>query len=230
VLWSQVAHQGGTRALVFSPDGGRLFTAGGLHSSRRDLLDEGTIRVWDVPSGRLVGTMRGHQGMIYALALSPDGTRLLSAGGHPGEGDHPFTVRLWDVASGKEVKSFEGHTRAVVGVAFEPGGKRAVSISHDLSVRLWDLDGPAGKTGRVLGTRPAIPLAVTFTAGGRLVTSWVDSRLTNWDPDRGQRKGKDDAWLVPSAVWGFARGDRKHLATANSNGTVYLLRVPLPEG
>lgn len=37
-----------------------------------------TIRVWDVPSAETLLVLRGHTGVVYGLALSPDGKRMLS--------------------------------------------------------------------------------------------------------------------------------------------------------
>jgi len=52
---------------------------------------DGIIRIWDVSSQQLalVTELRGHEGYVYSLALSPDRKRLVS-----GSGD--FTVRIWE--------------------------------------------------------------------------------------------------------------------------------------
>ena len=38
------------------------------------------IRIWDASSGRLIGKLKGHTKTIHALAVSPDGEYLASAG------------------------------------------------------------------------------------------------------------------------------------------------------
>jgi WD40 repeat protein len=67
-------------ALKYLPDALRLLSAG------RDA----TIRIWDVPSGDVVGTLRGQNDYVYSLAVSPDGNRIVS-----GSGDR--TVRIWEM-------------------------------------------------------------------------------------------------------------------------------------
>ena len=67
---------------------------------------------------------RGHSDRVFAVAYSPDGTRMVS-----GSGDN--TVRLWDTASGSELKCFRGHTHWVRSVAFSPCGQRIASASLD---------------------------------------------------------------------------------------------------
>ncbi len=67
--------------LAFSGDREHLLTGG---------LDE-TIRVWEVRTGRLVGELTGHDGLVTTLAMSPDGGWLAS-GGNDG------TVRIWSTS------------------------------------------------------------------------------------------------------------------------------------
>ena len=89
----------------------------------------------------LVGTLTGHTDPVYAVAWSPDGKTLATAG-------FDNTVRLWDSATRKEIKSFEGHTKLVLTVAYSPDGRHLVSGSLDNSVRIWDLPLRAGADAR----------------------------------------------------------------------------------
>src|SRR5258706_9685742 len=63
-----------------------------------------TIRVWSLPDGRLLKTLRGpirfgYGGSFYAVAISPDGNTIAAAGRLPsfGEGE---SVYLFDRVSG----------------------------------------------------------------------------------------------------------------------------------
>src|SRR5262249_29975809 len=50
--------------------------------------DDGFVKVWDVPSGRLVATLIGHTAGVRGVALSSD-ARLVASGSFDG------SVRLW---------------------------------------------------------------------------------------------------------------------------------------
>jgi WD40 repeat protein/S1-C subfamily serine protease len=122
-------------SLTFSPDGRWAystsggFKAGGAWCNGTDAA----IRVWDVASGRQVLSMEGHTGMVWTVAVSPDGRRVLSAGADS-------QVILWDARTGAKLRSFRGHTAAVRCATFLPGGQRAVSCSSDRTIRLWEVE------------------------------------------------------------------------------------------
>ena len=100
------------------------------------------IRMVDLETHQELSRFKGHTGRVMRLAVSPDGTRLLSGAnswdksGKP----HDTTMRLWDIATGEEIGRFEGHKRGIGGVAFSPDGRRALSCSIDETVRLWDVE------------------------------------------------------------------------------------------
>lgn len=109
------------RAVAFSPDGGRIVSAG----------NNRTLRVWDTQTGRERRTLRGHTGWVACAAFSPDGRAILS-GGHDG------TVRLWDAAAGTQLMTLRGHAGPVASLSVSPDGGRIISAGWDRTVRLWD--------------------------------------------------------------------------------------------
>ena len=107
-------------ALTFSPDASIVATAHG-----------NSIYVWDTFTGNAFAMLDEHPDSINALALSPDGTKLATAGGD-------WIVRLWEVSTGKYINSLMGHPSSVNAVAFSPDGKTLASAGSTL--RLWDAD------------------------------------------------------------------------------------------
>jgi WD40 repeat protein len=87
--------------------------------------------VYDAESGKPVATSVQEIGRSWALAFSPDGTRL-ATGGEDG------VTRLWDTSTGMMTILCRGHTRKVFSVAFRPDGRCLATSSADGTVRQWN--------------------------------------------------------------------------------------------
>ncbi|RKU22491.1 hypothetical protein C6499_19775 [Candidatus Poribacteria bacterium] len=107
-------------ALTFSADALMVASA---HGS--------TIYIWDTVTGTAFAMLDEHPDAIKAIALSPDSTKLATAGGD-------WVVRLWEVRTGKYINSLRGHTGAVNALAFSPDGK--ILASAGTTLRLWDAE------------------------------------------------------------------------------------------
>ncbi|HEY84814.1 MAG TPA: hypothetical protein G4N96_06860 [Chloroflexi bacterium] len=68
------------RDLAFSPDGNILASAGNY----------GIVRLWQIPSGDLLHTLKPHTTHISSIEFFPDGKAILS-------GSDDSTIRLWNV-------------------------------------------------------------------------------------------------------------------------------------
>jgi WD40 repeat protein len=108
--------------------------------------------VVDLRVGEVIASLGGHTEDVLAVALSDDGTRLLT-------GSDDTTVGLWDVAAGTLLQQLFGHPRWVDTVRFLHRSDRALSTSGKLTptTALWDLS-----TGRYLwAVRGSSPAAVS---------------------------------------------------------------------
>ena len=143
-------HESWVTALVLTPDGKKLISGSW----------DGTVRVWDVETGKADTVLESHQSKIYAVAVSRDGKRAASAGGN-GE------VFLWDLEANAEAARLEGHDEEseVNGIAFTPDGKRVVTAASDGDIRIWDA--ATGKElGKIKGPKEGI-LALALSPDGR---------------------------------------------------------------
>jgi WD40 repeat protein/serine/threonine protein kinase len=123
----------GYNALTYCPDGLRFVAATWKN-----------IDLWDINSEQLIHTFEGHKTYVNCLAISPDGTLLLSGSGAKiAQGNKPNkdnSVRLWDLDNGVCLAVLNGHTRSVYAVAFHPDGTHVFSGSNDHTIRLWDIN------------------------------------------------------------------------------------------
>ncbi len=101
------------------------------------------VRVWDLKTGEEVQRFDGHTGVVYALAISPDGRRALSGSGcHLLTNEEAVTweVCLWDIENGAEIQRLEGRGPAITSVAFSREGSRALVGEYEGTVRLLDVE------------------------------------------------------------------------------------------
>jgi WD40 repeat protein len=157
-------HTGIVRAVLFSPDGRQLYSAG----------KDGAVKVWDVASGKLTRTLTVKD--LSAVALSPDG-KVLATGSKDG------VIRLWDVATGKQLRSLTGPKQEIAALAFHPAGRLLASGTNPGPAILWDpatgLEkarvrvGPAGEVGAVW--------SLAFSPDGKTLAIGTHDETVLWD-------------------------------------------------
>ena len=72
-----------------------------------------------------------HTDVVYGVAWTPDGKRLVSASGDK-------TLRLWNARTGAMLRLMKDHADSVYGVACSPDGTRILSTGVDRSMKVWD--------------------------------------------------------------------------------------------
>jgi WD40 repeat protein len=173
---------------------------------------DGTLRLWDLETGKTISILAGHTGSITTLAT------LADVGAISGSADN--TLRLWDLQTGRTLRILEGHAGSVSAVAALADGRRAISGSDDRTLRLWDLD--TGKTSLILSGHTSWVAAVAVRADGNqaLSGSW-DNSLRVWSLQTGETLNILQGHRSRvTAVAAFADGS--HALTASNDSTLRL--------
>jgi len=178
-------HKGRLEAMVFSPDGMKLATGTGSDCFPEDARPPCEARLWDAVTGKPLVEPMKHDGQVFSVAFSPDGTKFVTAswGG---------TARLWDATTGKPlglpIRS-GGQYRCV---AFSPDGTKFATGSTFLlggEARLWD-----AATGKSLGQpmkHGGNVASVAFSPDGtKLATASADKSARLWDAMTGEPIGE----------------------------------------
>jgi RNA polymerase sigma factor (sigma-70 family) len=167
-------HEKAARALAFSPDGGRLASAG----------DDGRVRVWDLIGAKELMTLCGEDDRpIRAVAFSSGG-HFLAAGNDNG------AVFTWDV---------RGKGRSTLSRVFERVGREVhvvwIGADRNTVARAW-CDGCVEWQGGSSGERRSLPgqpgkvHGVALCREGR-IAAWAmhDGSVKIWDLTRREQRG-----------------------------------------
>lgn len=116
-VWLE-AHRAAVNAVRFVDDD-RAVTGG----------DDFDVHLWNLSDGTALRLGR-HQNRVVALAVSPDGRTVASAG-------WDGAIGLWTL-DGRPGRLLRGHGSSVNDVAFSSDGSRLYSASADGTIRFWD--------------------------------------------------------------------------------------------
>eukprot|EP00920_Eleutheroschizon_duboscqi_P033391 GHVT01080407.1.p1 GENE.GHVT01080407.1~~GHVT01080407.1.p1 ORF type:complete len:453 (-),score=75.48 GHVT01080407.1:1152-2510(-) len=155
----------------FSSDGKRIISG----------WADGRLRVFAPITGRLLFAVAdAHQQGATAVAITPDGTKIIS-GGHAGE------VRIWKASKDAAVmlKCFQNHRSKVEQIVVSTRMEQAITASADGSVIIWSLDETER---RVCLFEPNMFRSVALHPDGlQLLTVGSSRFVTYWDTLSGQQ-------------------------------------------
>ena len=182
-------------------DGGKALAVGdgAPHQS-------GAVKIFNIETGERTAAFDEPEGVVFCLAVSPDG-ELLAAG------DAGSLVHVWSLTTRKLVKTIEEHNGWVLGAAFSGDGKRLATASADRTLRIWDVGGWASTIWYDL---PAKVHGAALSSDGKIVVGVVGG------PDEwALRIGRIDSDLQQAAR-------RRPNARAVSTGTGMPLDIVWP--
>ena len=121
--WRLCCTSRSARRIGFSGDGKRLAAA----------VADGTVRMWEVSTGKEGLSLAAHEGVVHAIAISPAGKVVASAG-------MDRVVKLWSAATGSELQQLSGASHEVNELAYSPDGQWLASGDDDGLIKLWRPD------------------------------------------------------------------------------------------
>ena len=220
----------GVYGVTFLGDGQRFAT-----------INHNRVRIFATASAKEVRGWKADAYALLAIAATPDGKRIASAGNNE-------MIRIWDADTGKMIREFNKHVGArVFKLNFSPDGKHLVSLgsererkqfsddfyrSTDHGLRVWDVETgtelPAFKGGLVAGNH------AEFTPDGKSLT-WYDKRIgkvlvrplaggpdQTWDVKNKAKWGTRSAYLDSPLQPVRVSPDRSLVASAGENDGIVL--------
>ena len=159
-------------SVVFNPDE-QILATGSI---------EGTIRLWNVSTGKLINKFTGHIGFIKCLSFSPDG-KILASGGED------QTIRLWDVDTRKHKQTLPlpEQINSISCISFSRDGNTLACGDTDGRIHLWDMTTGKYKMS-MLGHTDEISNLMFNSDGSTIVTTSWDDSVRLWNVDTGKQK------------------------------------------
>jgi WD40 repeat protein len=170
--------------IAFDPLGKWLAVAGGEAGKSGEVWlfrVENESRLSNLPQI----TLSGHKDAIYALAFSPDGKTLATAG-------YDRLIHLWDISPGQSSDSvvittprltLKDHSDTVYGLSFHPDGALLASAGADRAVKVWDI--ASGKRLYTLSDPTDWVYCVAWSPDKKhLAAGGVDKSVRVWAADK----------------------------------------------
>lgn len=210
-LHTLVGHEGSVNCVAVSPNGKTLLSGG----------SDGTIRVWDLETGKLKHSQDAKSGSITSLSISPDGKTLVNTSSH-------HKIKIWDIR--REKITFQQILKTQQGVivsfiALSSDKKTLFCGTPENSIQLFNID--TGSYKNMGGTQPVTAYAIS---SDRQIIVSGKKNISIWDVNKQKLKytlqspsevkllaiTPDKATLVGTCanntinIWNIATGEIKY--------------------
>lgn len=222
-------HMSTTKALAtfVIEENPKILSGSGIYHNSETFHRDGDLHIWDIKTGQLEQTLRGHDRSIEAVTTcNVDGkTKLISA-------SRDKTVRIWDAKTGICEHILEGHKEIVNSVAsfIIDNQAKIISGSEDGVVRVWDaktatcehiLEGPES-TGCLL-TSAVINGELKLVVGFQSIYTYQNDHLvTIWDPRTGIREHTIPMATRFDSVFSFIQNGKCNIVIGFRDGVMII--------
>lgn len=159
------AHSDIIYALIFSPDGKLLASAG----------YDRTIKIWNASTFADPKLLQDHSDAIHSLSFHPDGKLLASAAADR-------AVKVWDIESGKRLYTLSDATDGLYAVAWSPDGKHLAAGGIDKSIRVWEANAEGGKLVHSVFAHTQPVTRILYSKDGKTLFSISEGRnIKGWN-------------------------------------------------
>ena len=221
-IFTYLNHGSEVYAVAWSPDGQHIASGGwdhtvqvwhAVHNARGIASLPRWLKSLEVFVGIGVFTYGSHTGQVYAVAWSPDGQDIASAGN-----DH--TVQVWQALTRRNITTYAGHTDLVLGLAWSPDGKHIASGGSDHSLRVWNVH--TGRKVFINRQHSNVVHSVAWSPNGTHIASGgSDAKVHVWEVSSGRHlltyHGHAD--VVQAVAWSPGG---KHIASGSSDTAVHV--------
>ncbi len=175
VFYTHRGHTGKIQTITWSPDGRHIASGS----------DDKTVQVWSpvkaksnffsllLSSGRGELTYRGHTAKVYAVAWSPNGSRLASVAADK-------SLQVWDALTSKKFFIYRNPNASLNSVSWSPDSRYIAAGGNDKLVQIWDgitrqgVSSYRGHTGYVTSIAWGLD-------GKQLASASVDRTIQVWE-------------------------------------------------
>ena len=192
--------EGSIHLLSFQHDGAQLIS----------VASDRTIQLWDLATGKLTKTLKGHTERINCLALNRFHPRIASAG-------NDNLIKVWHATTGVNLATLQGHKGSVtsalwLGKSETNHQSLLVSASSDTTIKLWDLSpsssSPSSQGYSLLRSIKADQGPVTalhHLPGSDILVSISSRKLRFWQLQEAKLSQLPDPKQAESGDWAVVR-------------------------
>jgi WD40 repeat protein len=203
-------HVGRITAMVFSPDGKTLVSAG----------SDGSAIIWSLEDQSVIHTINDHRGAVMNMAISGDGQIVASAANNG-------QILMTALTSGKSLDTIDPVCAPIIALAIDHTGSRIACACADLTLRVFE---PAGESALTLRGTTGEFTCCAFNADGTYLAAGSRRSSTYiWPASPGAAAASpqrlDGLAGEIAAVTFLANGERIAAVDVSGQGRVWTLNA-----